>query len=253
MALFMDGPACTVDDLAAHDSGLLDTAQSESIDVGRKILLAVEEMTPDLQIWLDRRKYYGAPVWQPALTVQQIVITPTLRRWQEMVALSLVYRDAYFSHLVDRYQAKWQAYAKLAAEARERFVDTGMALVSMPVPRAGVPVLGSVAGPQAGGTFYACVSWMNPQGQEGQASAPGSLTIADGNVMTITPGSDYPGGSWNVYAGASLTALYLQNPTLLGNGDLWSFIPGAVSTGPTASTGQNPDYVIPLIRTSLRG
>ncbi len=253
MALFMDGPACTVDDLTAHDSGLLDTALTEGIDVAKKIQLAVEEMTPELQIWLDRRRYYGAPVWQPVLKMQQVVVTPALRRWQQMLALTLFYRDAYFSHLVDRYQAKWQAYAQLTTEARERFVDTGLAIAQLPVPQAGLPVLGSAAGPQPGGTYYASVSWLNIQGLEGQASPAASLTVSDGNVMTVVPGADYPGGNWNVYAGTSLDGMYLQNPEPLGAGDMWSFVPGAVTSGQLLSAGQNSDFVIPLIRTSLRG
>ena len=54
MALFTDGPMCTVDDLIDHDSGLLDVSKTSGINAGTKIRLAHEEIATDLQLWLDR-------------------------------------------------------------------------------------------------------------------------------------------------------------------------------------------------------
>ena len=123
MALFVDGPACTIDDLTDQDSGLLDVAQTTGINVSTKLRLAVEEIRTDLHLWLIRPRTERCElVWGPTLHIEQIVVTPSLKRWETMHALALVYRDAYFSQLVDRYQAKWQEYAKLARDARESFI-----------------------------------------------------------------------------------------------------------------------------------
>ena len=105
----------------------------------------------------------------------EVVVTPPLKRWETMYALSLVYRDAYFSQLVDRYQAKWKEYADLASDARENFIASGFGLVSDPVARATPPVLATTPGPQQGGTFYACVAWLNAANQEGAPSMPASV------------------------------------------------------------------------------
>ena len=79
------------------------------------------------ELWLIKPRPTLEVLWGPALRIEQVVVTPPLKRWETMHALELVYRDAYFSQLVDRYQAKWQEYAKLARDARESFIASGMA------------------------------------------------------------------------------------------------------------------------------
>src|SRR5437868_1945386 len=97
MALFVDGPACTIEDLTDHDAGVMAVAQDESIDLATKLRLAQEEIGMELQQWLDRSRPAANVSWGPSLRIEQVVVTPTLRYWQIMLALVLVYRDAYFS------------------------------------------------------------------------------------------------------------------------------------------------------------
>ena len=171
-----------------------------------------------------------------------------------MMALSLVYRDAYFSQLVDRYQAKWEEYSQLTRRAYDKFVASGMGLVGDPIAIAQAPVLTSVAGPQKGGAFYASVAWVNGRGQEGAASAASSITIVDGNLMTVSAVNAPAGISgFNVYSGSSLTALFLQNSVALPPGASFTCVPGAVTQGRLPGAGQAPDFVRPLVRTLLRG
>src|ERR1022692_4058465 len=141
MALFVDGAACTIEDLTDQDAGLLAVAVNAGINVTTKIRLAQEEIATDLHLWLNKPKAAMLMPWTPALHLDQIVVTPPLKRWETMHALELVYRDAYFSELVDRYQPKWQEYALLARGASESYVGSGLGLVSDPVHRAHVPVL----------------------------------------------------------------------------------------------------------------
>lgn len=254
MALFADGAVCTIDDLTDQDSGLLDVAKNCAINVTTKIRLAHEEIAADLHLWLDRTRPTIGLTWATGLQIGQVVVTPTLRQWEVMMALSLVYRDAYFSQLADRYQAKWEEYSQLSRRAYERFVSSGMGLVNNPVSLAAPPLLGSVPGPQKGGTFYASLSWVNSTGQEGAASPAASITVNDGNLMTIAAG-DRPDrvAGFNVYAGTDLNGMFLQNDTALPTDAIFTYVPGASTRGRLPGSGQKPDFVRPLVRTLLRG
>jgi hypothetical protein len=254
MSLFVDGPLSTVDDLTNQDSGFLDVAQTCGIDATTKLLLAHEELETDLQLWLDRPRPTLDLVYGPVLRIDQVVMTPPLKRWETMMALSMFYRDAYFSQLVDRYQARWDEYARLTRDAYERFVASGLGIVANPVRKAAPPVLAAVAGPQQGGTFYASVAWVNAAGQEGEASAASSITVADNHLMTVSAVNAPAGAAgFNVYAGPALSAMTAQNNVPLPLGGSFTYVPGFTTTGRLPGTGQKPDVIRPLTRTILRG
>src|SRR5580700_8627823 len=227
MALFVDGPACTIDDLTDQDTGLAEVALTNNINVSTKLRLAVEEIRTDLHLWLNKPQPALELLWGPALHIDQIVVTAPLKRWETMHSLALVYRDAYFSQLVDRYQAKWQEYAKLAGDATESLIASGLGLVSDPVVQAPPPILSTIPGPQRGGTFYASVTWVNATNQEGAPSYASSLTVPDGNLMRVgVTGSPENAVGFNVYAGASLAAMLRQSDVLLPVGATYTYVPG---------------------------
>jgi hypothetical protein len=254
MALFVDGPACTIEDLVDQDSGLLAVAQTTGINVSSKLRLAQEEVKTDLQLWLLKPRPTLEMLWGPVLRIEQVVITPPLKRWESMHALALVYRDAYFSQLVDRYQAKWQEFSTLARGASDSFVASGLGLVSDPIRRPRPPALSSVAGPQGGGVFYASVAWVNAAGQESAASVASSVTIPDGNLMTVgAVNAPANAAGFRVYAGPALHSMFLQNDIVLPTSLTYTYIPGEITQGPLPGEGQTPDFVRPLARTLLRG
>jgi hypothetical protein len=254
MALFSDGVACTIDDLTDQDSGLLDVAQTCGINVTTKMRLAHEDITSEIHLWLDRSRPSMDIAWVPSPRIEQVVTTPALRQWEVMMALSLVYRDAYFSQLVDRYQAKWEEYSQLTRRAYERFVASGMGLVNHPVKQALPPILGTVAGPQKGGSFYASIAWVNAAGQEGAASIASSIMIGDGNLMTVSAAESLSGvAGFNVYAATDLNAMFRQNDTALPAGGSFTYVPNVATGGRLPGTGQAPDCVRPMARTILRG
>lgn len=254
MALFMDGPANSVDQLVDEDSGLLETAQVCGINVTKKLWLAWEEIKSDLHLWLMRPRPVLELVWQPSLTVSQIVVSGPLRRWERMSALAYVYRDAYFSQLVDRYQAKWDEYTALTRGAREIYVATGLELVSDPISKAAPPVLSTVAGAGPGGVLYASVAWLNKEGVEGQASDASSITTAAGQYMTVSAaGAPANATGFNVYAGSAPNGMTLQNATPLVPGNTYTYVPGEVTGGRGPGWGQTPQFTRPLARTVLRG
>jgi hypothetical protein len=254
MALFVDGPSPTIDGLIDQDSGLLDVAETCGINVTTKLRLAHEEIATDLELWLDRPRQPLEMVWGSIFRVGQIVVTPPLKQWETMHALALFYRDAYFSQLADRYQAKWDEYSGLARTAYENFLAGGMGLVHDPVGRAVPPHLGTVAGPQAGGEFYASVVWVNAKNQEGAASAASSIVVPDGNLMTVSAaGVAANAVGFNVYAGSALSVMIRQNSVLLQLSAAFTYVPGEITQGALPGSGQRPDFVRPLARTLLRG
>jgi hypothetical protein len=245
MALFADGPASTIDDLGRIDSGLLDTASTLGIDVTAKLELAHAAIAADIQIWLDR---------MPGNRLEQVVATDTIRTWEAMQALALVYREAYFADLAERYRARWDEYARIARDSYERFVAGGMGIALNPVRRASAPLLSSTPGPQAGGSFYACVAWVNAAGQEGAASEASSVDIVDGHLMVVTStGTPSNATGFNIYAGPTLARLALQNDVPLPPGISFTYVPGATNHTKLPGTGQTADINRPLRRTLLRG
>jgi hypothetical protein len=254
MALFVDGPSSTIDDLAEQDAGMLAVAKTTGINVISKLRLAQEEIGTELDLWLIKPRPTLELLWGPVLRVEQVVVTRPLKRWETMHALELMYRDAYFSDLVDRYRPKWQEYALLARSASESYIASGLGLVADPVQRAQPPFLSFVTGPQSGGPLYASVAWVNAAGQEGEASETSSITIPDGNLMTVTatnPPANAVG--FQVYAGTALNGMFRQNNVLLPIGLTFTYVPGQVTQGPLPGKGQEPDWVRPLVRTLLRG
>ena len=167
----------------------------------------------------------------------------------------MVYRDASYTQLIDRYKAKWDMFAKLTQASRDQFVAIGVGLVTDPMPKAGVPVLGTESATgQPGGTFYVCVTWLNAAGQEGSPSDPESITVAADNGMTVmasSPPSNATG--FNVYVGTVLAMMTLQNTTPVGLGGSFSYVPGASSSSQMPGTGQKPDLVKALPSVSMRG
>jgi len=254
MALFVDGNACTIDDLTDQDSGLLAVALNAGINATTKIRLAQGEIATDLLLWLNKTKPAMLTPWTPALHLEQIVVTPELKRWETMHALALVYRDAYFSQLVDRYQAKWQEYKKCSSDAREAFIGLGLPMVNDPIHQALPPVLGSFAGAGSGGTAYISVAWVNVAGQNGAASEASALTVAEGNLVTVSAVAPPPNAvGFNVYAGSTLAELLLQNTTALAPGTTFTYVPGTGIGGVLAGRGQTPEFRRPMVRLSLRG
>ena len=255
MALFVDGPACTIDDLVDQDSGLLETAQNCGINLTTKLRLGTQEVENEIQTWLDRPHSLIRRFSYVGIRLDQVVATAPLRLWLGMHTLELVYRDGYFSQLTDRYKGKWVQYAKLAREARDSFVAAGLGIVSDPMPLAAPPVLNSVEGSQQGGTFYAKVAWVNAAGQAGAASAASTITLGDGHLMTVL-GTDPPRNAvgCNVYAGWTLDSLFQQHDVAVPPGIEFYFTPAtAKRVGIPAGSGQVPDTTKPLPRSILRG
>src|SRR6185437_2889895 len=187
MGLFTDGPAIAIDDLMNEDPGLLATAQTVGINVTAKLHLAMSEVQSELEVLLKRLEPSIPLPWILPPNIGQVVVTSDLARWEKIMTLSMVYRDAAFTQLIERYQAKWEMFVSLTQEARDLFIANGVGLVTHPVAKAAIPVLWteSVTGSQSGGTYYCCIAWVNAVGQQGSPSDASSIVVPANNAMTV--------------------------------------------------------------------
>jgi hypothetical protein len=254
MALFTDGIS-TIQDLAAQDSFVLATAQAENIDLSQKLTLAQQQVGIELTTLLQRSDTYDWQFWlQPEIQLNNIVVTPPLQLWQVFQTLTLVYQDAYFNQLNDRYKGKRDQFQQLAKWAMDKLIQTGIGIVSDPIPQAAPPQLTSIPGGEPAMTYFASVSWLNVENEEGQASGPSTLNVAAGFVPVAQPVNQPPNATaWNVYAGLSPTVMALQNTTPLALDQVWVQAAPITTLGQPPGSGQAPDYLRALPRVIQRG
>src|SRR5713226_7637352 len=137
--LFTDSPAIGIQDLADHETAILDTAHVEGIDLTIKIGLARDEVGLQLLAHFPQLGLVN-------IALKNIVITPALRLWLVFHTLEIVYRDAYHNQLNDRYKAKWDEYKDLSAFASGLLFRVGIGTVVDPIPQAVRPQLSLVGG-----------------------------------------------------------------------------------------------------------
>lgn len=254
MALFTDGIS-TIQDLMAQDTTVLATAQTENIDLSQKLTLAQQGLGIELTTLLQGCNTCDWPFWlQPESQLNNIVVTPPLQLWHVFLTLTMVYRDAYFDQLNDRYKGKRDQFQQLAKGALEKLIQTGIGMVANPIPQAAPPQLTSIAGGEPGMTYWASVSWLNVEGQEGQPGNPSTLVVAAGNALVAQPVTQPTNATaWNVYVGLLPTTMTLQNTAPLPLDQVWVQA-GPVSTaGQAPGSGQAPDYIRGLPRIIQRG
>jgi hypothetical protein len=254
MALFIDGYISGLDDLAAQDSQVLDIASEESINVTQKMGLAQETIGLDLVSMLRGGESFSWPLWliyEPR--VDQITVTPALKLWHTYLTLELVYRDAYFDQLNDRYGAKRDQFHLLAETARERLIELGLGIAADPVRQAATPQLIAIPGTLPDGTYYATMSWVNQNGQEGASAVPEAITTSTSSFEVQPGNAPANAAGWNVYVGTAPQSMYLQNTSLLVLGSLWQQPAVLTIGGAMPGNGQKPTYQKAVPRLLQRG
>src|SRR5579859_7832454 len=246
--LFTDSPAVAIEDLAAYETGLLDTAATEGIDLTVKIQLAINEVGLDLQQEFTQQSQQTAftQFGLSNVTINNVVVTPALKQWILFHTLELVYRDAYFNQLNDRYKAKWDQNTELATEAAAQYFQIGIGLVSDPIPQAANPALSLTTGSLAPGKYFVEVAWRNSAGQEGSPSETTALAVPSGETLQVAAVNPPPNAvSWNVYIGSAPESLFLQNSTPLAPSATWVQPNSLIITGTQPGTGQPPAFLSP--------
>ncbi len=256
MALFTDGPINVSGDLVKYENNILNVASTENIDTTQKCCLAQEEMEVELLLFLDRNV-----LWDPWFAVLRrnvgicdVVVTGPMKRWHAYKTLELVYRDAYYNQLNDRYQAKWTEYQTISADAARKLFKAGVGMALDPVSKASAPSLTTVAASVSGASYYARASWVSAAGKEGQVSDVVQVTSASGSAIAVGA-SNPPAGvvSWNVYGGADPNATTLQNAMPLPISSTWTLPVTGLVTGRAPSGGQAPEWWMVDKQILLRG
>jgi len=254
MALFMDGPVSSIDDLAGQDSQLLDVANVEGIDLTRKLALAQEELALELDTLLTRLSYTEQPFWYTAgPKIGTVVVTTPLKLWHTFRALEMVYGDAYNSQLNDRYAGKRDQFGARARWAYEKLVQTGVGIASDPIPQAAVPILTAAAGSLADGTYYVTMAWMNKAGEEGASASTTAITTVSSSFLVQPINAPANATGWKVYAGGAPDSMVQQNVAPMATGQVWRQPNTLNSAGPAPGSGQAANYMRPVPRVIQRG
>jgi hypothetical protein len=262
MALFTDAIVSTLDQLAAQDTAVLDVANTENINATVKLSLAQDELGAQMLAAGARSPFSGASssIWWPGilltsnLQLGNIVVTPPLQMWHTFHTLELIYRDAYYNQLNDRYLGKWTAYKDLSKWAAGLLLQTGIGIVADPVPIALPPQLSVVVGALIASTYFVQVSWLNSRAEEGLVSNVASVAISDGSSVQVTPSNPAVNVTgWNVYVGGSIDSITLQNAAPMITMQPWTLPAGELVAGRPPGTGQAPNYFRQLPQYLQRG
>jgi hypothetical protein len=188
----------------------------------------------------------------PVIDLDNIAATPPLKLWHVGRTLDLVYGDAYFSQLNDRYSAKQIQFQALARWAYQKLLQIGLGIVTNPVPRSPMPTLASSPGASPDGTYYVTAAWVGSNGEVGAAAVPNFITIS-GSTFSVTPGTaPTAAAGWNVYVGQSADSMVQQNSSPLGLTTVWFQPLGLLASGTGPGTGQSPNYYLPQANNTLR-
>ena len=257
MALYTDGSISNLSDLRDQETGILDTAHAEGVDLTTKLRLAQEEIGVEVVAFLLEHGR-GVSSEESLRRLSNVVITPGLKQWHTFHTLELAYRDLYYNQYNDRYAEKWKEYGRLARAVAVLLFDTGVGIASDPVGRAATPELSWTPGSMSAGTYYVRVSWVTATGTEGGASEAVALVTAEGSQLVVTPPAEsQPEGcataGWNVFVGAAADETALQNDAPLAPDSTWTMPVTGLRAGRGPSDGQSPDLYVKVSRTFRRG
>ncbi|HEY1221199.1 MAG TPA: hypothetical protein VGF03_19815 [Bryobacteraceae bacterium] len=254
MALFTDGPPSSLEQLAGLDSQLPSVASTEGIDLRRKLELAHEEIGLDLDALLKRIRPADGSMWaveKPRL--ENVVVTAALKLWFAYRTLELVYSDAYNSQLNDRYMGKRDQFQQMAVAYRERLLEAGAGMASMPLPRPATPVLAAAPGSLPDNIYYVTAAWVNRVNEEGASAMPAAITTSFTSFTAQIGPAPKNATGWNVYVGMDPDSMALQNSAPLEVGAAWVQPVWINATGREPGRGQAPSYVQALGRILQRG
>jgi hypothetical protein len=250
--MLLDGPPSSIEDLTARDSDLLPVALTENIDLSAKIRLAASDIGVAVESMLRSAVSFGNLLRYPNLT--HIAVTAPLKLWHTFMSLRLVYQDVYFSRLNDRYQAKMKLYREEENRALDGLRTNGLGIVFDPLPQASEPNIATVQSPDAAGTMYVAVAFVNRRREEGAASMAVEVDTQGGTAASVSiTGAPENASGWNLYAGIAPDGLTRQNSQVLSLTANATLAPGSLVTGPAQGHGQHANQLVPIPLRILRG
>ena len=165
MALLLDGSWCEAEDLQTYDVSATTVAAEEGIDLEAKMALSRAWITDRVDAFLQWET--GASTQgQSSLTVQNAVVDERLRRWHLSDVLAMLYRDASFSQVNDRFEKKWKAYEHDAAQRKAEYFQAGVAYVGSPVQMPSLPTVVVIVGNQPATAYSVVITRVDGAGRE---------------------------------------------------------------------------------------
>lgn len=234
--LFTDGTILTIQELREHDNFVLDVASTESIELSSKLVVAQREIGYELRSFLVTRS--GSD------DLSRVVVDQALRDLIAIHALSIVYRDAYNSHLNDRYLGRWKEFAAASGRDLLRFLRNGVGIAAVPVPQPSNPdVTASPNGGLAPGAYWVQIVWRHLTGAIGERSAPVLIDCPGGSVV-VHPGR-LPNNitAWHVFIGGQDSVPSRQNVEPLTADAIWTQ-GAALRTDLSGPETSGPDYFV---------
>jgi hypothetical protein len=236
MALLVDGDVNSLDDLKEWDSGVLEVAHGEGIDLKTKLRRAQAEVEEEIERFL-RDQERGA--------LGQVVIDRGLKHWHALKTLEALYRDAYFNQLNDRYGAKWKHYLELAERQAGRYFAAGVGIVLTPLRRPAWVEVEVEDGVMAPASYRIQATAVDAQGRE---SAPCPVQVEGSplpHLLTARlPYAPEGAAGWNIYVSVDEGPTGLQNAEPMGLEETWTLPLTGVRTGRPPSEGQRADEVV---------
>lgn len=256
--LFTDGNPTRAEDLRIFESNIYEVANVEGIDLDAKLKIAAEEIGDQIMAYL-LQPGSGDPQAgsRRALGLSTLVVTPAMRRWHSLHTLALTFRDAFHNQVNGRYRETWVQYVSAAAEAKLTLFRIGLGFVINPLARPSRPVVASVAGGWAAGTYSVAVAWVDGAGNLSAPSDIATLEIAVTGLPVVTMTGAVPSSAvgWNVYMAdaADNGDLMQQNAAPVAIGSSWSPAASALVPGELPVSGQFADMYITASRMTPRG
>lgn len=236
MALLVDGDINGLDELKEWDSGVLEVAHCEGIDLVSKLRRAQAEVEEEIEKFL-RDQERG--------TLVQVVVDRGLKHWHALKTLEAVYRDAYFNQLNDRYGEKWKHYYVLSDRQAKKYFDAGVAITNAPLRRPALVEAEIEDGLNPPATYRIQATVVDGQGHESAPSAVQVIAAALPHGLRVRLLYAPEGAvGWNVYVSAAETAAGLQNESPMGLEAEWTLAATGLRSGRPAGDGQEADEVI---------
>ena len=255
MPLFSDGSISEIDDLRAYDAGVLEVASAEQIDLGAKLGVATTELGIELEEFLCKRTgRQSGSINQAQASLSHIVVTPALKHWHTLRALSLIYGDARGGHLNSLYEGKWKECKLRDKWAAETLLRTGIGLVHIPVARAEAPEIRTIQGVTPPATYLVKIAWKNMAGESGAPSETAVVILSEAGILgvsAVNPPSNAVG--FDVYVGYSGAKITKQNQTTVEPEQEWIMPETGLVAGVEITAGQEPGWWLREDRILQRG
>jgi hypothetical protein len=273
MSLFTDSSLIGISDLEVYEATLSQVASTHNINIDSKTTIALGSIGDRLLARLVRAGTAAWPWLNPTttgifdivsmppqtnwrFTLNNIVVTPPLRRWISYEILSQIFSEAYNVQLNNRFKEKWMDYSSRAQDTEKNFYDLGIGVVYNPLPQPPIAQVTVNAGSLPAGIVTVQTAWTDSMGNEGSLSPliPVTLSALSSFSVSINASSPPPSAyGWNVYVGANGASIARQNLTPLPWNVIWPLSAAGIVTGPLPLNGQHSDCYVLDPQRSQRG